>query len=266
MLTFLGGTGRPSVETLSAPKARLTSWQNSADRRGRLVEGQHEPVHLVPGIISLVTMAAARKLQKSTLKPGGKFSLKEEKKVKVQKKKKEVYELQYEAGAIAPLYAWDPAGFVQKGPSQTESFYRLRQAELKHGRVAMLALVGEIVQHYVYLPFFEDVGKGLGALSISAGQFGFSLVVIFSGYLEVVVFNQDPKDKVRAGAFGDPWGVAKLLNLPDGADNLDMQNKELSNGRLAMMSIFVTFLLEKVTGQDAVEQLADAAKGLPFLS
>ena len=27
---------------------------------------------------------------------------------------------------------------------------------------------------------------------------------------------QDPKDKSRAGAFGDPWGVAKLLNLPEG--------------------------------------------------
>lgn len=224
----------------------------------------------VPGtsiaVASLVAMAATRKLQKSALKPGGKFNLADEKKVKVQKKKKEMYELQYEAGAIAPLYAWDPAGFVQKGPSQTESFYRLRQAELKHGRVAMLALVGEIVQHYVYLPFFDGVGKGLDALSVSAGQFGFSLVVIFSGYLELVVLTQDPKDKSRAGAFGDPWGVAKLLNLEDGPDNLDMQNKELSNGRLAMMSIFVTFLLEKVTGLDAVDQLKDAVKGLPGFS
>eukprot|EP00435_Cladocopium_sp_Y103_P023873 s944_g5.t2 len=121
---------------------------------------------------SLVAMAAARKLQKGALKPGGKFNLADEKKVKVQKKKKEMYELQYEAGAIAPLYAWDPAGFVQKGPSQTESFYRLRQAELKHGRVAMLALVGEIVQHYVYLPFFDGVGKGLDFLVLKMAGHG----------------------------------------------------------------------------------------------
>ena len=37
-------------------------------------------------------------------------------------------------------------------------------------------------------------------------------------FVKIGVFchSQDPKDKVRAGAFGDPWGVAKLLNLPDG--------------------------------------------------
>ena len=34
-------------------------------------------------------------------------------------------------------------------------------------------------------------------------------------FFDFLSHRQDPKDKVRAGAFGDPWGVAELLNLED---------------------------------------------------
>jgi len=219
---------------------------------------------------SCIALAAARgagkgkkqKLAPSKFKPAGKFDLSQEKKKQAKKKKQELYEVQYEAGAIAPLYAWDPLGFVSKAGGESamkESFFRLRCAELKHGRVAMLAVVGAITQHFVHLPIFDGQPLGIGALNNSAALFGFSLLFIISGYLEVVVLTQD--DRVRAGSFGDPLGFAKMMNLEDGGDNLDMQNKELSNGRLAMIGIAAVAITEKLTGLDAGEQLGAMFRG-----
>ena len=46
-------------------------------------------------------------------------------------------------GAQAPLGFWDPLGLL-KGADQ-ERFDRLRKVELKHGRIAMLAVLGHII-------------------------------------------------------------------------------------------------------------------------
>merc|ERR1719229_1508806 len=56
-------------------------------------------------------------------------------------------------GAMAPLGYFDPAGFSKKGDEN--GFRTLRAAEIKHGRVAMMAAVGAVVQHYVKFPGFE---------------------------------------------------------------------------------------------------------------
>merc|ERR1719382_83909 len=58
-------------------------------------------------------------------------------------------------GAMAPLNYWDPAGFCKKGDES--GFRTLRAAELKHGRVAMMAAVGAVAQHYIKSPGFESV-------------------------------------------------------------------------------------------------------------
>jgi Chlorophyll A-B binding protein len=44
--------------------------------------------------------------------------------------------------------SFDPVGFSQDAPS----LFRRRAVELKHGRVAMLATVGVVVQTFVHLP------------------------------------------------------------------------------------------------------------------
>lgn len=250
-LAFLSAASRP------APVSGGVSPGLRPDRAAdaRLAEGSSFHGLKWAVMSSAVALCASKKMPKSTLKPGGKFNLADERKAKVKRKKREGYEMQYDAGAMAPMGAWDPLNFVNKEKTRAkENFFRFRQAEIKHGRVAMLAVVGELVQHFLYLPFFETTGKGLGALSNSAGQLGFSLIVVASGYLELVVFTEE-MGKKRPGAYGDPLGVAKLLDLEDGADNLDMQNKELNNGRLAMIGIMLTFILEKATGYDAVDQL-----------
>ena len=59
-----------------------------------------------------------------------------------------------EIGVQAPLGFFDPLG-VLEGKSQAQ-FDRLRAQEIKHGRVAMLAVVGYLV---TYVSFFHSFHK-----------------------------------------------------------------------------------------------------------
>ena len=62
-------------------------------------------------------------------------------------------------GAIAPLGAFDPLGFT-KGADVLE-VNRLREAELTHGRVGMLASAGFIVQEKFHPLFSADGGPAI---------------------------------------------------------------------------------------------------------
>jgi hypothetical protein len=68
-----------------------------------------------------------------------------------------------EIGAQVPLGYWDPLGICNDG--DRENFDRLRYVELKHGRVAMLAVVGYLVTYAgIRFPGAEDVPAGWAAL------------------------------------------------------------------------------------------------------
>merc|ERR1712129_429944 len=71
-------------------------------------------------------------------------------------------------GAMAPLGYFDPAGFSKVGDK--EGFNNLRAAEIKHGRVAMMAALGGVVQHFVKFPGFEKVPAGLSAVVTAPGS------------------------------------------------------------------------------------------------
>merc|ERR1712190_287215 len=58
------------------------------------------------------------------------------------------------AGVTKPLGFWDPAGLSKKG-----NLAVYREAELKHGRVCMLAALGIIVTEEFH-PFFDFWGDG----------------------------------------------------------------------------------------------------------
>ena len=74
-------------------------------------------------------------------------------------------------GAMEPLGFFDSAGFAKKGD---EAFFRnLRAAEIKHGRAAMMAALGTVVQHYVKFPGFKSVPSGLAASITAPGSYGF---------------------------------------------------------------------------------------------
>merc|ERR1719450_346455 len=62
-------------------------------------------------------------------------------------------------GAIAPAGEFDPAQLLD-GVSK-EEVYRYREAELTHGRVAMLASAGFLVQEYFHPLFSADNGPAI---------------------------------------------------------------------------------------------------------
>jgi hypothetical protein len=55
-----------------------------------------------------------------------------------------------ELGAQVPLGYFDPIGLTKDGDQAT--FDRLRYVELKHGRIAMMAVLGQVRHSLEYLP------------------------------------------------------------------------------------------------------------------
>merc|ERR1711953_741403 len=148
------------------------------------------------------------------------------------------------AGVTAPLGFFDPAGF-SKG-----DIAFLRSAELKHGRVCMLAFLGIVVSEKFH-PFFDAWNDGE---FVSAAQSHFSPTAVqqfwpafwinmaFHEYL--LELNKDPD--ALPGDFGfDPLGLKP--EKPE--DFKQMQNKELNNGRLAIFAAAGIIAQELVTGK-----------------
>jgi hypothetical protein len=159
-------------------------------------------------------------------------------------------------GSTAPLPDFDPAGF-SKGKTKRE-VYRLREAELLHGRVGMLASLGFLVQENFH-PLFNGVG-GPAINQIPqlppALWFGMSLGIGICESLRIQKGWSDPfEDKgnfqqLKEGYYPGDLGFDPLGLKPTDAKGLrDMQNRELNNGRLAMIAAAGFLAQEAATGQ-----------------
>lgn len=149
---------------------------------------------------------------------------------------------------------FDPAGFTTNKSEGRIRFYR--EAELKHGRVAMLAAVGFPLAEQ-YHPLFGgkiDVPSYV-AFQQTPLQTFWPAVVLFIAIFEVfsAATFQSP--------FGnEPWTIDEKHNPGDfGFDPLNigpsdktayeiMQEKELNNGRTAMLGIVGMVAQELVVG------------------
>ncbi|CAK9009343.1 unnamed protein product [Durusdinium trenchii] len=145
-------------------------------------------------------------------------------------------------GAMAPLGYFDPAGLCKKGDEAT--FRQLRAAELKHGRVAMMAAVGAVAQHYVKFPGFESVPSGLAASITGPGSYGFVALFALAGILELGAWTES--DNKEPGNFGDPLGFSQYTQ--------EWREREINNGRFAMFAAIGIIAAELYTGKDAIEQ------------
>jgi len=184
------------------------------------------------------------------------------------------FDVTMEVGVCEPFgkpgeYVWDPMGETE---DMDESKFRwYRQAELKHGRVAMLAIAGLLNQGIwrfgaVELASF-DGGLGLspndfegvknGVAAVTEGSDAapyLGLVVILAGILELTLSD----DGKEPGDFGDPAGILSASGGV-GAYDTTWRNMEINNGRLAMFGIIGALTAEYVTGMDTYEQWYAAA-------
>jgi light-harvesting complex I chlorophyll a/b binding protein 1 len=126
---------------------------------------------------------------------------------------------------------FDPLGFSK----DEQSLYRYRAVELKHGRVAMLACLGTLVQSYTHLP--DDVfsnPRPLAALGQIASQRPLAIlqIVLALVFIEVTAGKQDAElAPGQIGRFGEAF-------KPEGEEEMAaVQLKELKNGRLAMVRV-----------------------------
>ena len=168
-------------------------------------------------------------------------------------------------GALAPVGFFDPLGFAEKATDATLARYR--EAELAHGRIAMLAvigfLVGEKVEGSSFL--FDAQISGPAITHITQVPDGFWAVIIaFIGAAEASRAELgwvDPADCPvdQAGLLKSDYLPGDLkfdpLGLkPEGEEDfLIMQTKELQHGRLAMLAAAGFLAQEAVDGKGIIE-------------
>jgi hypothetical protein len=149
-------------------------------------------------------------------------------------------------GVTAPTGYFDPLGFCQEGIPLND-VKRYREAEVQHGRVAMLAAVGYFGGETISGPFntggpandqlqqvpvavLAFLGVAIGAAELKRATIGW--VEPDPGSVTDTLFTL--RDSYYPGDLGfDPLGLK-----PTGAkDFATMQTKELQNGRLAMLGV-----------------------------
>ncbi len=166
-------------------------------------------------------------------------------------------------GAISPLGFFDPLGFTKD--MELNGVKRFREAEVMHSRVAMMATLGYIIGestptitygmdvHHtiannqlpeipgtVLFPFFLTINI-VEALRASRGWVEPGLGPLFT-----------LRENYYPGDIGfDPLG----FKPKDAKEYADMQSKELSNGRLAMLAAAGMCVQEQINGQGILETL-----------
>ena len=158
------------------------------------------------------------------------------------------------------LFYFDPLSIATDA-----NFGRLREAELKHGRVAMTAVVATVLPPILkatdanvdWIP--KNYSYSIVESFKSLTMMDFAKVVITCGFLEAFIFVQrDPKD--MPGDYGT--GYFGVINKQLHERNLV---SELENGRLAMIAIVYQVVAELVTGEPWFEQWRDAFEKLSKL-
>jgi len=170
-------------------------------------------------------------------------------------------------GNIAPVGNFDPIG-LSKDLDLTE-MKRFREAEVTHGRVSMLAVLGFLTAESFH-PLFGGMIAGpairhldqvrevaplffeILAVTIGLAELYRSLVGWVSPQEVKKYFGGELKDNYYPGDIGfDPLG----LKPTDPKEFAEMQTKELQNGRLAMLAAMGFILQETVNEQGIIENL-----------
>ncbi|CAM9847416.1 unnamed protein product [Discosporangium mesarthrocarpum] len=169
-------------------------------------------------------------------------------------------------GSGPPLGIFDPLDIASK--FRAIDVKKFRESEVKHGRVALLAFVGMMIQELGH-PLYDngsDIGPAILHLQAIEQDFPLAPLALFCfvGVLEAnniyVGWNKQPikegiadlKDMYEPGDLGfDPLG----LMPKDPAGQMAMKTKELNNGRLAMLAVVGVWAQELVDGKTVLGHL-----------
>jgi hypothetical protein len=160
-------------------------------------------------------------------------------------------------GSVAPLGQFDPLGFTKD--KSVGDIKKLREAEVTHGRVGMLAVLGYLVGENFH-PLFNGAVTGPANSHLAQVQeiapFFFAALVAFilpaelgranTGWKSPTEETFALREKYYPGDIGfDPLG----LKPTSAKDFAQIQTKELNNGRLAMLAAIGMIGQELVTGK-----------------
>lgn len=174
---------------------------------------------------------------------------------------KAAFDPKQEAGVSSPFGFFDPVGLC---PDNARDFKKVRESELKHGRIAMIAFAGLLAGEAFPFLFGSQIG-GAGIFQYqqaegifnawSANVIGLTLAV--EGYN--IVNGWESPEETQSSEVGiaalksnyvngdlkfDPLG----LKPKSPAELKNMQTKEINNGRLAMLGVAGIIAQELVTG------------------
>merc|ERR1711966_357687 len=166
-------------------------------------------------------------------------------------------------GAVAPLGFFDPIGFSKDADLNTVK--RMREAEVMHGRVAMMATLGYLIgESTPTIAYGMDVHHTIANNQIpevpGTVLFPFFLAINIAEALRANIGWMEPglgplfslRGTYYPGDIGfDPLG----FKPKDAASFANMQTKELNNGRLAMIAAAGFCAQELVNGKGILENL-----------
>ena len=174
-------------------------------------------------------------------------------------------------GSLAPMGIFDPLGLADKATPALLARYR--EAELAHGRVSMLAVIGFLVGEKVEGSSFIFDAQISGPAITHIGQVpdGFWPIIIAfvgayeaqraeNGWLDPSKCAVDSPGELRADYLPgdlnfDPFGL-----MPDDDEEFEIiQTKELQNGRLAMLAAAGFLAQEAVDGKGIIEHFTASA-------
>jgi len=173
------------------------------------------------------------------------------------------------AGQVAPLGFFDPMGFSATIDDGKLLFYR--EAEIKHGRVCMLAFLGMLVGEQYHPLFGGDIDVASTKVFQEVGlkdlwPIAFLQFIVAAAFEEIrtskgnllgramggIVPNEEKvegfaakSDRVPGDLGFDPLGIKPKNDK----DLMSIQNKEILNGRLAMIAVAGIAAQEQVTGE-----------------
>eukprot|EP00562_Extubocellulus_spinifer_P026734 CAMPEP_0178642200 /NCGR_PEP_ID=MMETSP0698-20121128/17021_1 /TAXON_ID=265572 /ORGANISM="Extubocellulus spinifer, Strain CCMP396" /LENGTH=201 /DNA_ID=CAMNT_0020282887 /DNA_START=30 /DNA_END=635 /DNA_ORIENTATION=+ len=164
-------------------------------------------------------------------------------------------------GALEPVGFFDPLGFAEKADDALLKKYR--EAELTHGRVAMLATVGFLAGEKVE---GQITGPAITHIPQVPTEFWVALIASIGaaeqfraekGWVDPADTPIDSPGQLLAdytpGDLGfDPLG----LKPEDPAEFFEMQTKELQNGRLAMLAAAGFLAQEAADGKGIFEHFS----------